>query len=257
MNILINENITFEYAGYFSSKDEWIHPTRKERTYEIIYVTKGEVYMSEGDNCFKLSEGMSVILSPEFTHTGTEKSKDVQFYWVHFKVKDKLPFDKRLFERFDNPHLFKELLHTNNLPEIPEFLVNSILVHILSEYYKNALIENTYSNALAEKLCEWIRINASGSLKVKQVAKEFGLSSDYVTRLIKSQHGVNANTLINRYVMAKARQLLCNTELYIKEISDRLNFTSDKAFISYFKYHEGCYPSSFRSRYGKLHMNNH
>lgn len=256
MNILINENISFEYAGYFSSKDEWIHPTRKERTYEIIYVTKGEVYMSEGDTCFKLSEGMSVILRPEYTHTGTHKSKDVQFYWVHFKAKDKLPFENRLFERFDNPYLFKELLHTNNLPEIPECLVNSILVHILSEYYKSASMESSQSNAVAEKIFEWIRINASGALKVKTVSDEFGLSPDYITRLIKIHHGVSANTLINRFVMSKARQLLCNTELYIKEIADMLGFISDKAFISYFRYHEGCYPSAFRSRYGKLHMNN-
>lgn len=256
MNILINENVTFEYAGYFSSKEEWIHPTRKERTYEIIYVTKGDVYMSEEDNHFKLSEGMSVILSPEFTHTGTQKSKDVQFYWVHFRTKSALPFEKRIFERFENPYLFKELLHTNNLPEIPECLVNSILVHILSEYYKSSVMETFQSNAVAEKIFEWIRINASGALKVKDVSDEFGLSPDYVTRLIKKHHGTGANTLINRFVMAKARQLLCNTELYIKEIADRLGFTSDKAFISYFKYYEGCYPSAFRSRYGKLHMNN-
>ena len=34
-----------------------------------------------------------------------------------------------------------------------------------------------------------------------------------------------------------------------------LGFSSDKAFIGFFKYHEGCFPTEFRDRFGKIHMN--
>jgi ribosomal protein L11 methyltransferase len=47
MNILINPNVSFWYAGLFQSSGQWIHPQKAEQTYEIIYVTEGEVYMCE------------------------------------------------------------------------------------------------------------------------------------------------------------------------------------------------------------------
>ncbi len=256
MNILVNKNLEFSYAGLFISKGQWCHPTRIEKTYEIIYVTEGEVHMREGENEFILKKGESVILSPYVSHMGTKTTKDVKFYWVHFYLRDDLPFKKRLFDRFDNPHLFKELLHTNNLPQPPAYLINAILCHILCEYFRMSECTVTEYNATAEKIYEWIRINANGILKVEDVAKQFGFSSDYISRLIKKNYGIGARELINKFVLSRAKDMLCNTDMYIKEIAYNLCFTSDKSFISYFKYHEGCFPSKFRKKYGKLHMNN-
>ena len=50
--------------------------------------------------------------------------------------------------------------------------------------------------------------------------------------------------------------MLANTGLYVKEIAYELEFESDKAFIGFFKYHEGLYPGEWRDRYYKIHMNN-
>ena len=255
MNNIINEHYTFNYAGLFSSEGEWIHPQRTECTYEIIYVTKGEVFMREEATDIHLRKGDLVLLSPNIMHVGTQKSSNVSFYWVHFFA-EALPFEKCIFERYGNSHLFKELLHTCNLPKCPEYLVNSILVHILSELF-HLCEENKQSyDSTAEKIYEWVRISATAKLKVKHIAEHFGYSSDHISRICKKNYGIGAHDLVNKFLLLRAKELLCNTNKYVKEIAAELGFDDDKSFIGYFKYHEGCFPSEFRNKYGRIHLNN-
>ncbi len=256
MNALINNNIEFSYAGLFSSETDWIHPKRTEKTYEIICVTKGQVYIREGEHEYLVEQGQVLLLSPNVLHYGTRVTSDVSFYWVHFSVKQgELSFDKRFFEGFDDMYLFKKLLHYNNLPSIPEYVVNSVLVHILATLC-HLSEKNAHSyNSIAETLYEWIRINADATLTVKIVAAHFGYSPDHINRICKNNYAIGARSLINMFLLARAKDLLCNTEKYVKEIAAELAFSNDKAFVGYFKYHEGCYPSEFRNRFGKIHMN--
>ena len=256
MNILENTNIRFNYAGLFGSEVLWIHPDRTEETYEIIYVTSGKVFMHDEKNgSMELSKGSLVILEPGVRHYGTKHSENVSFYWVHFHLDGTLPFENRVFTKIDSPHLFKELLHYCFLPERPEYLVNSILVRILCEIC--FLSEKSHRNAdgTAEKIYEWIRANAHSGLTAEKTAKHFGFSPDHVTRIIKKNYGIGVKALINSFVLSKAKELLANTEKYVKEIAYELEFENDKAFIGFFKYHEGVFPSEFRDRFYKIHMN--
>ena len=260
MNILVNPNVSFSFAGLFQSAGKWIHPKKIEKTYEIICVTEGEVYMREerpeGDREICAKKGELFLLSPNMWHYGTEITENVSFYWLHFSLNGgELPFSGMSFPKFENAYLFKELLHCNNLPRVPEYLVNSVLLHILSELCRMSDGALSDFDGRAEKIYEWIRINTDAGLTVSRVASHFGYSSDHISRICKQNFGVTAKTLINRFLMAKAKSALSNTDKYVKEIAADLGFSDDKAFIAYFKYHENCFPSEFRNRYGKLHMN--
>ena len=256
MNSLLNPNYKFAYAGLFRSEGEWIHPERTESTYEIIYVTQGEVCLIEGATEINAKKGQLILLSPGVTHAGTKKTSNVSFYSVHFSFEgDALPFKTRFFDSFDDTYLFKELLHTCNLPEIPHYLVNSILVRILSQMCLQSKENQKSYDSTAEKIYEWVRINASAKLTVKNIAEHFGYSADHVSRICKKNYGMGAGELINKFLLLRTKELLSNTNKYVKEIAAELGFSDDKSFIGYFKYHEGCFPSEFRNRYGKLHMN--
>ena len=257
MNILTNSNIEFDYAGLFQTKEGWIHPRRVERTYELIYVTRGEVYMREEAREIHAREGELFLLSPGLCHEGTRKTEDVAFYWVHFRLPaGELPFSKRFFEGLESAYLFKELLHFNNLPQVPEYLVNAVLVHILAELCRMADSDTVRYHERAERIYEWIRINADAELTVGAVARHFGYSPDHLSRLCRKCFGVGAGELIDRFLLARIKTALVNTGKYVKEIAADLHFTSDKALIGFFKYHEGSFPSAFRERFGRVHMNN-
>ena len=148
-----------------------------------------------------------------------------------------------------------KLLHLCNLPNAPACAVQAVLVHILCELYRLSEGTQTYDKR-AEEIYEWIRINASPTLRTRDVAAHFGYSRDHVTRILRKAYGCGVSELRVRFVCASARELLCNTGLYIKEISHRLGFADDKAFIGFFKYHEGVFPEQFRRRFSRTHMNN-
>ena len=114
MNILNNPNISFSFGGLFQSDGEWIHPRKIERTYEIIYVTEGEVSMCEdrpeGAWDIQAKKGELFLLSPNMWHYGTKMTHGVSFYWIHFSINEgELPFEERFFTKFENTYLFKEL----------------------------------------------------------------------------------------------------------------------------------------------------
>lgn len=256
MSQLINPNVRYAGAGLFHSERTWIHPDRTESTFEIIYVTRGEIFLREGDRSIHAASGQMILLEPHVRHVGTKRTEGTEFYWVHFQTADgALPFSTRFFERFENAYLFKELLHWANLPDPEKGLVSAVLVHILSELSYLSDRSDRVANATAERIREWIRIHADAKLTVTEVAARFGFSADHVSRLCKRSFGTGAAELINRSLLALAKNLLCNTDLYVKEIAARLGFSTDKAFIGYFRYHEGSSPTEFRHRFGKLHMN--
>ena len=257
MNILLNPNVKFHYAGLFQSSKTWMHPKRVENTYEIILVTEGTVHMKEGQKDIVAEKGDLFILSPLAEHYGTKPTSNVSFYWLHFSLKDiSLPFSQTFFQNFENGYLFKEILHYNNLPTPPSELINAVLVHLLSKLYQIEQNKSQSFNAKAEKIHEWIRANANAKLTLNDISENFGYSKDHITRICKSNFGVGAKVLINTFILNKAKNLLANTDKYVKEIAGELNFIDDKSFISFFKYHEKCFPLEYRNKYGKIHINN-
>ena len=256
MNVLMHPSFRFEYAGLFQSDGEWIHPARVEKTWEIICVTKGEVFIAEGDREYCVKPGEVLLLSPGELHKGTRPSRDAGFYWVHFHADGGVPFQRKYFENFEQISLFKELLHYNNLPQVPAYLVNAVLLHILTLLALFSEGNHARFDAQAEKVREWIRVHADAKLTVRAVAAQFGYSADHLSRICKKQYGLGVGALIDQFLLSRAKELLCNTDAYVKEIAATLGFATDKGFIGFFKYHEGRFPAAFRARFAKVHMNN-
>ena len=255
-SILTHPNVRFDYAGLFSTEREWIHPERIGKNYEIIYVTHGAMDIAEEEKEYHLTKGQVLLLSPQKRHFGTKPSERVSFYWVHFDLTEgTLPFERRFFESFENVSLFKELLHANNLPVVPEELVNAVLLHILAVLCHLSGEHTPHYDGRAERIYEWIRVNVSAKMTVEQTAAQFGYSPDHLSRICKKNYGVGARELINRFLLSRVKELLSNTNLYVKEIARELDFIDDKALIGYFQYHENCSPTEFRNRFSRLHMN--
>ena len=255
MSILQNAQIEFVHAGLFQSTGAWIHPRRTEITYELICVVKGEVCLEEDGVGYRLCPGEVLLLRPGVVHHGTAYTENVSFYWLHFHAREPLPFETYYVKSFAHTSLFRELLHYNNLPQPPSELVNATLVHILAALAHLSVGEGAAVDAKAEQLYEWTRINVTAATTVAQIAAHFGYSTDHISRICKRSFGMGVRALIDRFLLARAKELLCNTEIYVKEIAATLAFGSDKAFIAFFKYHESCSPNAVRDRFGKTHMN--
>lgn len=77
-------------------------------------------------------------------------------------------------------------------------------------------------------------------------ANKLCISPKYLSKIVKSVSGFSAPQLIDRFVVRQAQQLLKNSDLCIKEISEELNFPCPSFFYKYFKKHTGMTPKQYR-----------
>lgn len=250
-------DLKFAGMGLFDFEGEWIHPQKTEKTYEIIYVVKGCVNIAEGDMYISAKKDDLIILSPNVSHEGFKASDGrTSFYWVHFYA-DKIDLEMPFFStKFNNAFLFRELNHLNNLPDnlCPQYVLDTYVSYIIARLIVEKKQPVGIQKTTAE-IYEWVRININAKMTVNSIAEHFDFNPEYISKLMKKSYGFTLKAIINQFLINKARDLLCNTNLFVSEIADMLGFANCTAFVNYFNYHEHTTPTKYRNIYSETHMN--
>lgn len=91
---------------------------------------------------------------------------------------------------------------------------------------------------VGEMLCEKITLSL--------IAQRINISENYISRLFKSDTGINLITYINIRKMERARDLLCDTEMSVKEISAAVGYEDQSYFNRTFYKMFGISPTEYR-----------
>ena len=249
------ENVINCGVGKFISHGEWIHPDRTIDSYEIIFVTKGEVYINENDTLYMLSKNELLILHPHQRHFGYKPSSNTEFFWLHWYGGSKPSSDMK-HRKLENPYnislYFRQLLEArvvHRTGEALDYLTRLILI----ELYSNSKSPNT--NHIAEKVAAWIRANCHTPVCEAQVASAFGYNPDYLNRMFKANFKKTIKQYIDERRIEYIKSLMLCDNLSLKEISEKAGFSDYKYFLKFFKYHEKVTPTEFYNQYAKMHIN--
>ena len=252
-----NVNLQFSNMGLFNTTDTWLHPTRVIDSYELIYVMDGEFDIVEDENVYHLQPQSILFLSPHHEHKGLKRTNiPIKFYWLHFYCDG---FENlKLKKLYTNSQLNKESYFFQELMSA-QYSNNKLLCDIkLAEILiKLNSIENEQHPKLVYELMEYIRLNIEKNLSVSAICDHFGYSPDQCAKLFKKALGITLHTFITKQRIKFIKNLLLNTTLSIKEISDTANFEDENLFVKFFKYQTGITPSQYRNKHNGLHMNNH
>ena len=254
-----NFTLEYVYSGLFTTDSTWIHPQKTEITYELIYVTSGEVFLEENGRRYHLRQNDAIFLEAGKVHKGYMKSTPpVSFYWIHFHIDDfsKTKIENKHIKNFTNSFIFKNLLHIANNSLYPSGSAEAMLVTILNEfaYFTNHTASSDYKSV--RDAAEWIRINSLKKIYLDDIASRYNMNYQYFSKLFKKYHSIGLKNYICSERMNTARNLLCNTNKSIKEISVLMNFNSENEFVNFFKYHQHQSPKKFRNSFSHIHMNN-
>lgn len=248
--------LTYVSAGRFTSRGEWIHPSRCIDSNEIIIMVEGEAAIEEEDVRYILRPGDVLLLEHGKQHGGFAVSKErVSFYWIHFHGETPNWKFLRLEDGYQVNLLCKQLLHYTNTLTYPAEAAHCLVQLLLIEL---AAREGISSNSrLLVQVHEWVRVNADQRITVGSVARQFGYHEDYLTRIFGEQFGIGLKRYINMERMKRIKNLLLTTEYPLKEVALLTGFADYKGFLKYFCYHEEMSPSAFRRLYFNTHINNH
>lgn len=102
------------------------------------------------------------------------------------------------------------------------------------------------TNPIIEKASEFIMAHLAENISLEETAQAVNVSSFYLSKLFKEEKNVNYVTYVTDARMEKARSLLRNHSLSIKEISAEVGFNDQNYFSRAFRNKFGMTPTEFR-----------
>lgn len=142
--------------------------------------------------------------------------------------------EKTVYQELEKLENFEDMMsYTSNICHEVVQVVLGINANKHSRYVKKAMeyIEKNFNNS---------------DLSLNNVAEHVGIKSTYLSSLFKSQCGENFVDYINRLRIKKAKELLDQTNITLKEAGYTVGFNTIHNFIRIFKKFEGITPGKYK-----------
>lgn len=120
---------------------------------------------------------------------------------------------------------------------------------ILQKYASN-MLQSSGNDRMVDLIIQYIQEHYCDDLSTAMLSEQFGLSSNYITNLLKQELGIRYNDYITRLRLDHAKELLLTTNLSVKNITSACGYYSQSHFTKLFVEKEGCTPIEYRKRYG-------
>lgn len=120
----------------------------------------------------------------------------------------------------------------------------------LAKRNPEAMQHSAHSYVIFDKFINLAQACYTEHREVKWYANEMGLSSKYLSEIVKTVSGRTAGQWLMSLTLTQIKSLLRNTGLSIKEITARMHFPNQSFLGKYFKNATGISPSDYRN--GKM-----
>lgn len=105
---------------------------------------------------------------------------------------------------------------------------------------------NAPSASYLRRALEFVEMNCSKDLTIKDVAENLNISTSYLWKLFRKHVDLTFNEYLTKSRMQKAKQLLKTEDLKIYEISEACGYKDYRYFSSVFKKYVGLNPTDYR-----------
>ena len=238
---------------------------RRLEEYQIIYITNGQgIFESETYPQSVITAGTIIFLFPHERHRyKPDKSTGWDEYWVGVKgpVIDNLRstgflrpettcqyigFNESMISLY---HLIIEQARLEKPGYQP--YISGIVLHLLGLCHtllKQNAVENLDEAIIIDRARLLFRSNINNPFSPENIAHELNVGYSWFRKLFKTYTGLSPGQYYLQLKIEKAKELLRNSDIPIKQISIELNFGSSFYFSKIFKEKTGLNPTEFRNR---------
>ncbi len=255
-----------------------VHPTdyffdpakgRVLHEWQLLYITQGKGrFQSAHTPPVTVEKGTVILLRPGELHSyQPSKTTGWAEYYIGFegstfdRMLQLLELDKgvqlwRIGANNELTRLYERAFEIASDKKIaPQPLLTGIVCHMLGllNYAIRNLSDHPAANRL-EQAIERAKIimeeRLTEDLDLQELASELNLSYSWFRKTFKEYTGHAPANYFQRLKLLRARRLLAETQLPIKEIAFSLGYKSTEHFFAIFKKSTGCTPLSYRN-YGR------
>ena len=247
----------------------------KANKYHMIVITSGEMTVDVNFRIFRMKERSSLNISSGETIREISTSADMRGYHIIYspefqtemRTTRKSPISLQLKKEYPYQEFTKseyELIYSSIKRIIgyindPEHFYQSILIK--NEIYSIQLnISNkrrkqhggtmtdnaNHKEVIRERFKNLVDGHCDKQHSVSWYANAMFISPDYLSKIIREYDGMSARVWINTRIIEKAEFLMMQSDLTLKEISDKLNFPDQSSFGRFFKSSTGWSPKEYR-----------
>lgn len=139
----------------------------------------------------------------------------------------------------------RSLLHLNYFPSMKEAV--QYLYQAADELvnFKRAN-EEERANLVVQSLCNYIKDNLEKDLTLVRLAELHHFNPSYLSRFFKQEMGINLSEFIDDSRIRKAKELLLDKELMVREVALQVGYESAHSFTRLFKKLTGMTPQEYR-----------
>ena len=238
----------------------FIHPTRKIKEHDFIYMLSGEWEIGQNDEHYPLQNDSLLILNGGETHYGVSPcSKGAKTMYFHASCEYGDSLCKKIEKKDNSFFCFDNLIDASANSHIKKYfqeIVNAklagqqkksdifleLLLYELSEYQAYTEEKN-----IAFKIKNIIHSNPEKNLKNQDLAEMVNVSVKTAENKFRSQIGMTIHRYSIRFKTEQAILAFKNyPEMNMKEIAYNLGFYDEYHFSRQFKKVTGLSPTEFK-----------
>ena len=175
----------------------------------------------------------------EYVYANTSPKDFCKLFTQYFNLIFKVLRQKNI--EYDSEQYGDDALINNILKSDKEEIWNNI--YTLLDILKN---QNETNKIDVNNIIKYIQENYNKDIYQEQVAEIFHTSPSYLSRLIKKETSVTFSKYINILRINKAKELLQNNKMTVKEVYEAVGFNNRNTFIRTFKSIVGSTPSEYK-----------
>lgn len=277
----------FVVAGKTLFRQGDVHERRVLKDiFDLIIVTRGCLYMQDGEDKYAIHENEYLVLAPNRLHYGFMPcEKDTIIYWLHFHANDKFSrvrepkmegrkkANRKKYYRKSPFNLFVPIYNklseqqTRNIVHNISTLADVDVNHRLREksfskpqvdhLQEQQLFFNVLSNiyvksaidsqdGLATQIYSYLQSHYDQPFSLENMSKNFAYSKAYIIKSVKLKYNETPQQIYSHIKLENAKKLLIETSESIETVSSILGFTNPSYFIKLFKRSYGQTPLEYR-----------
>ncbi|KKB73406.1 MULTISPECIES: AraC family transcriptional regulator [Bacillus] len=260
--------------GVFKTGEK--HVKREYSVFDLLYVIKGELFLTEGGKPFRVTEGEYIILIPGLEHYGHQGClEDTHYFWLHFQEEAyeladqggenwtglklehgtfetpplyslRLPrkgkVDQKAFIEKQFRSLLDDSAENSDLPLRKQLLFEELLIHLQKEAFRIP----SANERVASEAQRYIDRHYKEKLSMDQLSAALHYHQDYITRCMQKVFGQTPGQYANKARMHEAKRLLSVTNDKMSSIAEQVGIDDPTYFSKLFKQMEGMSPVEYR-----------
>jgi AraC-like DNA-binding protein len=235
---------------------------RKLLEFQLIYITSGGGILQIESKKYTVSQGDVFLIFPGQWHTYTPDNEtgwneyyigfsgNVATLWIENSF---FGYERQLYNIGLNEELVRLFKRATELAkfenQILQLHLSGIVYHmigLLISEINNKEITTSYYFQIVERAKIIMNENISNTLTVEELSDKLNVNYTSFRKQFKAITGFAPKQYILELKISKGKQMLLETSLSIKEIAQKLQYSTSEHFTTTFKNKTGCTPKNYR-----------